>query len=84
MLVVTSFFFFFFLSWHKVQKILKKLFIIENWIFVIHIPIFSTLTLVPGGHQLFVLLFYAIELLGIMNDLLLYEKQVWNHKYHCD
>jgi len=58
----------FFLSWHKVQKILRNLFITENWILVINILIFSTLTLIPSGHQVFALLFYAIEPLGIIND----------------
>jgi len=59
---------YFFLSWHKVFKILKNLFIIEHWILVINILIVLTLALIHGGRQMFALFFHAIELLGIIND----------------
>ncbi len=73
-----------FLSWHKVQKILKKLFIVENWILAINILIFSTLTLIFGGHRCLLCYFMRLNRLELLIILLLYEKQVWINKHYCD
>jgi hypothetical protein len=66
---LVCFFFIGIKSENYLKTIIEEIFLCIFLVYIINNPIFSTLTLIPSGHQVSVFFFHAIELLGIINEI---------------